>query len=239
MLVGSEVNVAIVSPVSDMCASFWAYDLARLPAYSGVTGIKSRLMFSSGSLTEKNRQRIADVVMGHGTFTHMLWLDSDMRFPPDTLERLLKHDKDMVCASYTERTNPFLPVAFPDIEDTTVRGFTLPDTTGLAPIDACGFGCSLIKTEVFKNIERPYFVVGWTPHGGGHHVGEDLYFYIKAKNAGYQLWMDHDLTKELAHIGRYEFDFTHALRAQAQREAQQQAEETASGNLQLVQQPQD
>jgi hypothetical protein len=239
MLVGKETNVAIVSPVSDMCASFWAYDLARLCTHTGVSGIKSRLMFSSGSLTEKNRQTIADVVMQNGSFTHMMWLDSDMRFPPDTLERLLKHDKDMVCASYTERTNPFLPVTFPDFEDTRSRGFTLPDTTGLSPIDACGFGCVLVRTSVFEKLERPYFIVSWNPNGPGCHVGEDLFFFKKAKNAGVQLWQDHDLTKELAHIGRYEFDYTHALRAQAQREAQHEAEqakkeEETSGNLQLV-----
>ncbi len=33
--------------------------------------------------------------------------------------------------------------------------------------------------------------------------GEDIYFCIKAKDAGFDTWVDHDLSKGIKHIGQY------------------------------------
>ena len=38
--------------------------------------------------------------------THILWLDSDMRFPADTLGRLLARNRDIVGANYCARRFP-------------------------------------------------------------------------------------------------------------------------------------
>jgi hypothetical protein len=34
-------------------------------------------------------------------------------------------------------------------------------------------------------------------------LGEDIYFCIKAKDAGFDTWVDHDLSKGIKHIGQY------------------------------------
>src|ERR1041384_5818212 len=38
--------------------------------------------------------------------THIFFIDSDMSFPPDTLERLLAHDKEIVTVEYNRRKLP-------------------------------------------------------------------------------------------------------------------------------------
>ena len=38
--------------------------------------------------------------------THCKWFDDDMRFPKDSILRLLEHDKEIVCANYRFRTRP-------------------------------------------------------------------------------------------------------------------------------------
>jgi hypothetical protein len=231
MIEGKEIKVAVASPVMDYCCTFWAYDLTRMMMYSQEKGIKTGLLLASASLIPRQRIDIAKAELSHPDFTHMLWLDSDMRFPIDTMERLLAHKLPAVCASYTERSMPFRPVAFPDIHDVRTRAFTTPESTGLQPIDACGLGIALIETDVIRKMSKPWFMVGYDA-GADAVVGEDFYFFLKMKHeTGTQLYMDHDLTKEVAHIGRMEWDYTHALRAQAQREAiaAKQEEEKTSG----------
>ena len=54
-----------------------------------------------------------------GKFDYIMWFDSDMVFPPDTLERLLKdameHDLDYVSALCFKRVSPTLPVILDDL----------------------------------------------------------------------------------------------------------------------------
>jgi len=53
----------------------------------------------------------------------------------------------------------------------------------LVEIDGCGFGCVLIKTDVFRNIkDRPWFDTQGS--------GEDFYFCRKAIEAGYKIYCD-------------------------------------------------
>ena len=43
--------------------------------------------------------------------THILWIDSDMRFPKDALIRLLDRDLPIVGANYPMRRTPIIPTA--------------------------------------------------------------------------------------------------------------------------------
>jgi hypothetical protein len=39
----------------------------------------------------------------------------------------------------------------------------------------------------------------------GKLLGEDIYFCIKAKDAGIDTYVDHDLSMEIGHIGNYTY----------------------------------
>ena len=61
----------------------------------------------------------------------------------------------------------------------------------------------LIDAEVIRGIEKPYFYFEQLPN---HKIlGEDIYFCIKASDAGYRTYVDHDLSKEIKHIGSYQY----------------------------------
>ena len=49
-------------------------------------------------------------------------------------------------------------------------------------------GICLIKTEVFDNIEWPFWRNGLA--FGQKTIGEDVYFCKKLREAGYDLWVD-------------------------------------------------
>ena len=54
---------------------------------------------------------------------------------------------------------------------------------GLMRVDASGMGCVVIAREVFEKVEKPWFKWTYDPHTG-EGMGEDRYFFIKAKRAG-------------------------------------------------------
>lgn len=128
--------------------------------------------------------------------SHILFIDADLRFPENTLDRLLAHDREIVAANYVQRTMDAWCVS-------RVKGQSLSSEgrTGLQPVDSTGFGVMLIKCSVFDHLELPWFD---TPFDGQTHVGEDVYFCRKAREAGLSVWIDHDLSQDVRHQGTVE-----------------------------------
>jgi hypothetical protein len=129
----------------------------------------------------------------------LLFLDSDMTFPPLTLIRLLSHQKDIVGAMYSRRVAPFTNLGTP-----TDKTMTKVNTqTPLVEMDMLPTGVLLIDMKVFDKLERPYFyhrlIDGRDPDDD---MGEDVYFCEKAKQAGFQLWADVPLSMQIGHIGQ-------------------------------------
>lgn len=191
-----DSHVAICVPVRDHVTAAFSLSLAMLMKKCGETGQKVSLHMVMGSEVAMQRQQIADEVLETGA-THLLWIDADIRFPVHTLEGLLSHDKDIVACNYSTRVAPNRPVAFKSLGDLDSRVFL---GTGLESIEAIGFGCILIKREVFENLNRPYFSVEWNKDYT-NLVGEDIYFCTKALEAGYSIWLEHDISKSISHVG--------------------------------------
>lgn len=124
--------------------------------------------------------------------THILFIDDDMAYAPNSLKELLKHDKDIVTALYLMRSYPHFPVAFDEAYDNGKCKFMFltPGTTGLVPIVNCGLGFVLIKIEVFKKLETPWITLGEIEKDGWC---DDVAFFNRARKAGFQLYMDTDL----------------------------------------------
>lgn len=122
---------------------------------------------------------------------YILFLDADMTHPPDTLTKLLAHDKDVVAGLYHYGAHPFPPVALVknDTDDLRYTAVTLYDDTPFM-VDATGMGCALIKREVFENTEFPWFLYEEDPDKGIRSITEDMHFYRKVRAAGYEVWID-------------------------------------------------
>jgi hypothetical protein len=141
-----------------------------------------------------------------------------MRFPPDTILRLLDRKERIVGANYTTRRDPYLPVAFPDLRYAKERVFTTPDSTGLEPVEALGFGCVMVEMDVFRKVPEPWFCVTWNPDTKVY-MGEDVWFCCQAREHGETVYVDHDLSKDIKHIGGFEYGVEHAIQAKEQRDA--------------------
>jgi hypothetical protein len=208
-------TIGVLIPTRDFVNAGFAYDLARLVGFTvGSSHHKVVLYTSSGTLLSAQRQDLAKSAIEAGC-THTMWLDSDMRFPKDTIIRLLKHDIGIVCANYAKRRFPTEPIAVrkngKDEDAKTIqRVYTEDHSTGLVDVDYCGMGVMLVKAEVYKTMEYPWFAIPWVPNAQDY-MGEDVWFCRRAAENGTKTYIDQDLSKEVHHIGSFEFKHEHTI----------------------------
>lgn len=189
-------NIAICVPVRDHVTAVFAHSLAMLMKKCGETGQRTSLHMVMGSEVAMQRQQLVDEAL-ETSCTHLLWIDSDMKFPTDTILKLLSAKKDIVAGNYCTRVSPHRPVAFKSAKNLDARSFT---GNGLEKVYAVGSGLMLVKREVYENMSRPHYSVTWKDDYT-NLVGEDVFFCDKAASYGYEVYIDHDISKQLAHIG--------------------------------------
>ena len=182
-------TVAIGIPSGDMVHTDFAMSLAMLCMNAGA---QTCLLNSRSSLVAVGRNQCAGAAQIMKA-SHLLFLDTDMVFPADTLARLLAHDKDIVGATYSKRMPPFHPLTV------TEAGEHADITSGLQRVQLLPTGCMLIRTAVFNALQKPYFNLAPV---GDQLRGEDYYFCEQARAAGFAIWCDGDLSSQIGHIGQ-------------------------------------
>ncbi len=97
-------SVAIAVPSGDMVHADFARAYAQLSMASAKLTL--RLITVKSSIVAEARNNAVEIAKSYGS-NFLLFLDSDMLFPPTALFRLLLHGKDVVGATYTKRVAPF------------------------------------------------------------------------------------------------------------------------------------
>lgn len=136
--------------------------------------------------------------------THLLWVDDDMTFSRDAVQRLLAHDLPIVGGLCHNRRHPYMPI----LVHFTERGFSFqydyPE--GLIEVDATGAAFLLTKKEVYFKIREQFAEGPWTVL----HTGEDISFCQRARAAGYKIMVD--TTVKIGHMGEIEVNEDFAKR---------------------------
>ena len=189
----------IAVPCMDMVSARFAQSLATLKKNG-----ECSVSFMIGSLVYDSRNQLAALAV-QNEVDYILWLDSDMVFPPNTLERMLKvldehKEIDVLSGLYFRRGHPFTPVLFSKLE---VNGDVL-DWEGyeeipseLFEIAGCGFGAVLMRTDCLLDIAAKEGGGVWfTPIA---NAGEDLAFCVRARQNGYRIFCDPSI--EFGHMG--------------------------------------
>ena len=137
------------------------------------------------------RNELAQMAIANGC-THIWYCDTDQVYPQETLVKMLEHDLDIVVAKVHMRKPPYGPML--RREDENGKFYDIPDEEwekgGLVEVDGTGFGCVLLKTEVLIALERPWFKLKIHENPP---IGEDFYFWAKAKKAGFRIFVDCDI----------------------------------------------
>jgi len=126
---------------------------------------------------------------------YLIMIDDDMILPPDTIVKLLAHNKPIVAPLFHHRRAPFKAVMMNYANGSGKMEYVPTEPKKpLQEVDAVGFGVVCIDVNrVLRKVNRPFF---WMEP----KYGEDVYFCHKAKQeAKARIFVD--TTIDVAHIG--------------------------------------
>jgi hypothetical protein len=198
------MKIKIAIPARDQVDTGFAQSLASMTMqtcqHPEVTELG--VQFCRGTLIVNQRRLLAQALLDEGG-DWLLFLDSDMRFSPDTLKRLLAHGVPFVACNYPTRRMPIEPTAYRRMR-TQEHIWTNEESSGLEECAGAGLGVTLIHRTVFERTPKPWFHIPYLPEADAE-LGEDLWFCNQIRKAGFAVMLDHDLSKEIRHIGVREF----------------------------------
>lgn len=126
--------------------------------------------------------------------THLLMADTDQVYPADTIQKLLSHGKGIVGVAVHRRWPPFdLILMRGELGSYTHVPEDECYSGDLVPVDATGTGCVLFDMRVFLDIPRPWFEFGRL---NGKPIGEDIHLCSKARQAGFEIFVDTSIQVE-------------------------------------------
>lgn len=155
-------------------------------------GDECSVSFRVGSLVSDAREKLAALAISAET-DYVLWLDSDMIFEADTMERLSKRmleGYDVVSGLYFRRRPPFTPVLFERLrmngEACDFKDYNDYPEDRIFEVEGIGFGCVMMRTEVlascFSKFGTCFSMIG--------RNGEDVSFSMRARDCGYHIYCD-------------------------------------------------
>jgi len=206
---GSPVSLAILVPSTEYWHADFALSLMSMQQLLGyqplAENFRHNLINERGSLISLQRENLADMALDSDA-THILWLDSDMKFPPNLIHRLFKHQLPLVACNYVKRKIPAMPNT-KGLDGRLIA--TNRDSHGLQEAMSDGCGAVLMTREVLEKTPKPWFDVVWLRKEDGtlEMIGEDVFFFQKARSVGgFPLHIDHDASQRLGHIGTFEYE---------------------------------
>ena len=136
-----------------------------------------------------------------GGYDRILWIDSDMTFEPDLMQRLsalLDEGWDAATGLYFKRTFPAEPVIYEqlDLEKPAAYTYWNYPRDQVFRIAACGFGGVMVKTECIREMEEP-------PFQPFLHFSEDLSFCVRMAEKNRRIACDSRI--KLGHMGSIVF----------------------------------
>lgn len=190
-----------------------AYTLAQLMPKAMSLGVSVQLGHVSGcSIITMARNMLVDQFL-QSDCTELLFIDGDVLAQADDILRLMAQsgDKDITAGSYPRRSRDrkfFMDLYFDENNELEFDG-------AMMRINRVGTGFMLIRRNVIEAIaEKSEKYLGQDGIGNvanvfdfklmdGKFVGEDYSFCDKARDQGFKVWLDVEIS--LPHVGQEEF----------------------------------
>ena len=160
-------------------------------------GYAVNTFYSQGTIISSQRNKIAQAVVDE-EYDHLFFVDCDMVFAPQEINKLLEMDVDIVGGLYYARRPKHRPLAFKDFDGLHYIGMKQHeiDAHKGQPFKCFGVGTGflLIKGKVLKKMyEKDYVEQNGYPFNfwqteNGTQMGEDLSFCYRAKELGHDIW---------------------------------------------------
>lgn len=141
---------------------------------------------------------------------YLLFIDSDQTFPNSLIHRLVDRKVDVIAANISTKTIPAQPTA-------RNKGASLMDwkqvytdenSTGIEQVDRVGTGIMLLSRKVLQKLPNDCFDMRYRADVD-EVQGEDWSLCEALETLGFPIYIDHDLSKKVGHVGDYVY--THGV----------------------------
>lgn len=146
-----RTKVAVCVPSGRSWETPGAMTISALLTHSALNGLGVALLNQEGSVITNNRNDLVERAFAIDP-DFIFFIDTDMVVPPDTLIKMIRHNLDIVGATYNRRTPPFSTLGH-FLGKQPEEGLT----GGVHEVDYLPGGCMLVKPKVFKTIGWPFF----------------------------------------------------------------------------------
>lgn len=210
------VKLAICIPSGGEWKADFGYCLAQLCVYCSTAlffqGQSREILFidkRTSNLPRSRQECLEDALMQD--CTHALFIDTDQVFPMDTAHRLIRWDKPVVACNIPLKILPSYPTARArsaspfGVPIASTGGRVNPD--GIEKVWRVGAGIMMIDLSIMSKIEKPWFEIRYSDKHA-QFVGEDWFFCGLLEKAGVDIYVDHELSRNVGHVGT--FQYTHA-----------------------------
>ena len=196
----------IAVPAHEMVHARFAEALMNLdkPAGTGFAMITNTLIYTARNLIAQNAVNAG--------FDQVLWIDSDMIFPSDTLIRLsadIDEGRDIVSALCFTRRENSVPCIQSDLTwevkpdgwvNTNADIYLDYPRDQVFEVAGCGFGCVMTSAALLKKMIDKYGAPFYPLMG----MGEDTTFCFRARQDGEKIYCDSRI--KIGHIGSKVFN---------------------------------
>jgi hypothetical protein len=164
------MKVAVILPSRGLIFSQTADEILQ-----NVKGIPHQFYFSHRKPIPECFERPTELALFDNDVTHLWYVEDDMVIPPNTLQKMLDEDVNVITCDYPTNKDG--------------RGSVFYDNGG--SVVFCGTGCLLVKRQVLHTINKPYFTdtIRWTMLNYGEAL--KIIATPNPKREGYGL---HDIT---------------------------------------------
>ena len=100
-----KINVFVATPMyGGMCTGYFTQSLITLGHALQQNGISMGFsaMFNE-SLIQRGRNALAHTFMTNKQYTHLMFIDADIKFHPGDIVKMIKSDKDIICGIYPKK----------------------------------------------------------------------------------------------------------------------------------------
>jgi len=153
-------------------------------------------MLHGGTYLDQNREEIAQTAVDED-YDYLFFIDSDMIYRPDILDKLYDRHKDIIGAIYSMRSGKeHGPAIYSYVKekDTFAQYKHWPINDGVIKVDGIGTGLLLIKVSALRKMPAPRFAYleCRTPDkkGNRRRLGEDLSFCKRCMEQGIKIYAD-------------------------------------------------
>ena len=149
---------------------------------------------SEGYTIAENRHYVAVRAVNNKS-DYLFFVDDDMTFKTDYLEKMIAHKKDIIGGVYSSRMENSPRMVYKT--DGTQLDLRKDELNEITQVIAKGTALMVIDMKVFS-MPRPWFEFTYDSNGMCTE-GEDWFFCKKASKHGFETWVDPNV--EVGHVG--------------------------------------